>query len=206
MPKGYIKLYRSVLGWQWINDPNTLRLWLQILCTVVWERTEFKGITLEAGQRIASIRRLSEETGLTVRQVRTAKDHLIDTGEVTASDTAYGDLLTVVNWAKFQSQTEPSDTESGTSPDKQTTQKATSERHKNEEDKEIKNNYYFARTHAGARTHDAIKEESGREVRAGIWLPETPPQTAEEKRQCYFMARDTFRAYQRNLKKENDDD
>lgn len=156
MAKGYIKLDRSITEWEWYEDVNTLKLWIHLLCTVMWKRTEHKGVTLEPGQRIASLRKLSEETRLSLRNIRTAKQHLIDTGEVTVSDTPYGDLITVVNWAKFQGDRTQGDTADDTVADSPSTQHVTQDRHKNEEGEEIKNVYYNVRTPA----HDANKEES----------------------------------------------
>lgn len=211
MANGYIKLHRSIIEWGWIDDLNTMRLWLQLLCTVMWERTEYKGITLEPGQRIASLSKLSEETGLSIRQIRTARDHLISTGEVIVGDTAYGSLITVANWAKYQERQEQSDTGNDTTADKRPTRDMTSDRHKNEEGEEDKNIINFAHTPTHARTHDAIKEEKfdvndGREVRPGIWMPNKRPVTDEEKRANFYKVREVFRAYKQELEKENDDD
>lgn len=160
MSNGYIKLHRSILKWEWINDPNTLRLWVHLLCTVNWDHSKYRGIDVSPGQRIVSLTRLAEETNLTVRQVRTAKGHLIDTGEVTATGTPYGDLLTVENWGKYQGSKDENDTESDTAADNQATRNATSDRHAIEEEREEYKNYYSS-AHAPAQAHTraTTKEE-----------------------------------------------
>lgn len=199
MSDGYIKLYRSILGWEWIDDPTTLRLWIQLLCTVNWEARNFKGIEVGPGQRIVSLTQLSKETGMSIRQIRTAKQHLIDTGEVTISDTACGDMFTVTNWAKYQSHDTHTDTASDIEADKQSTHTATRDRHEEEEIKEIKNNYYLARTHAQAHARATTKEErfdvnDGEEVRPGIWIAHQRPVTPEDKRALALKCREVLRA------------
>lgn len=47
-----------------------------------WKETTWHGIQLKPGQFITSLSSLSKETGLTVKQVRTALDHLMKTGEI----------------------------------------------------------------------------------------------------------------------------
>ena len=51
---------------------------------------------------MTSINKLSEETGLTVRQIRTALEHLISTGELTSKSYNKNRIITVVNYEKYQ--------------------------------------------------------------------------------------------------------
>ena len=203
MSDGYIKLNRSILEWEWIDDPNTLRLWIQLLCTVNWAASRYRGIEIGPGQRIASLSKLAKELpGMTVRGIRTAKQHLIDTGSVTVTDTPQGDLITVVNWAKFQASEAGSDTETDTAFDKRVTREVTKDRHEKEEEKEIKNNNNFARTHAHASARASSKEEKGKtfdvddgvEIMPGIWQPNVQPVTPEEKRALALKCREVYRA------------
>ncbi len=215
MSDGFIKLNRSILNWEWIDDPNTLRLWIQLLCTVNWGTSRYRGIELGPGQRIASLSKLAEELpGMSLRSIRTAKQHLIDTGSVTVTDTPYGDVVTVVNWAKYQVQETASDTEIDTGADKAMTRQLTQDRHEKEEREELKNNYYLgAHAHAPATTkEEKPKEEKrafdvndGREVRPGIWFPSVRPVTPEEKRANALKCREVFRAYRAKLEGGHDD-
>lgn len=99
---GWVKLYRSLAKWEWHTDPNTLSLWVHILISVNHEPKKWKGREIEAGQRGVSIAHLAEECGLTIRQTRTALDHLKSTGEVTCETTNKYTVITVVKWADFQ--------------------------------------------------------------------------------------------------------
>lgn len=80
---GFILLHRSILRWEWYGDLNTARLFIHLLLTVNYEPQRWQGIAVERGQRVASMAKLADETGLTVKQVRTALEHLKRTGEVT---------------------------------------------------------------------------------------------------------------------------
>lgn len=102
MKGGYIKTYRSILDWEWFKDRNTLQLWIYILHRVNYEPSRFQGMTIERGQMLESLRTISENTGLTMREVRTALDHLETTHEVTRKTTHYGTLITALKYDVYQ--------------------------------------------------------------------------------------------------------
>lgn len=102
MANGWIKLHRCLTDWEWYDDPNTFRVFMHILLTANHEAKQWHGHTIEAGQKITSVGHLAEETGLSVRNVRTALDHLKATGELTIKPTNKFSLITVENWGKYQ--------------------------------------------------------------------------------------------------------
>ena len=99
---GYIKSYRSILDWEWFKDRNTLQMWIYILHRVNYEPSRFMGMTIERGQMLESYRKMAENTGLTVDQVRTAIKHLTITGEITRQITRHGMLISVVKFSTYQ--------------------------------------------------------------------------------------------------------
>lgn len=105
----YIKIYRSMLDWEWYQDINTCRLFLHMLLKANWKDGKFQGTTVPRGSFISSLPKLSEETKLTVDEIRTALKHLEKTGEVTRQTTNRSSLFTVVNYQLYQgtSQTNP---------------------------------------------------------------------------------------------------
>jgi len=105
---GYIKLYRKFTKWEWYDDLNTCRVFLHLLLTVNYEKMSWRGITVEAGQRICSISKLAEETKLSIQAVRTAISHLQLTNEVTSESTTQYTVFTVINWKKYQEATNES--------------------------------------------------------------------------------------------------
>lgn len=106
MDNSFIKLYRSLLDWEWWDDKNTTRLFLTILLTVNWKDKQWHGMTIKAGELWTSIDHLAKKSGLTPSQTRTAIKKLISTGEITNKTANNGQLITVENWAKFQFQPE----------------------------------------------------------------------------------------------------
>lgn len=104
MNEGFIKLYRSLLKWEWIDEPNVLVLFVHCLLRANYQDTKYHGIDVERGTFITSYSKLSDATGLTVKQVRSALDRLIQTGEVRA-ELGQGKKYTIIrvcNYDKFQ--------------------------------------------------------------------------------------------------------
>ena len=110
---GFILLHRSILRWEWYGDLNTARLFIHLLLTVNYEPQRWQGIAVERGQRVASLAKLADETGLTVKQVRTALEHLKRTGEVTHTATSKYGLFTVNHYDRYQPRGEPEGTRPG---------------------------------------------------------------------------------------------
>lgn len=102
MENGWIKVHRKMTEWEWYQDPNTCRLFLHLLLTVNHKPMKWRGIEVPIGSKITSREKLSQETGLSQRQVRTALSHLESTNEVTKSTTSTHTLITVVNFEKYQ--------------------------------------------------------------------------------------------------------
>ena len=100
--KGFIVLYRQFLDWEWFNDINTCHLFLYFLLRANYQDTEWRGITIKKGQFITSYTKLSEETGLTYKQVRLSLDKLKRTGEVAHEGHSSYSVITIKNWSKFQ--------------------------------------------------------------------------------------------------------
>ena len=109
----YIKIDRKILDWEWYSDINTCRLFLHMLLRANWKDGRFQGAEVPRGSFISSIRKLSEETGLTEREIRTAISHLKTTGEVTSESHTKYTVFTVKNYGSYQS--------TNTQSDKQTT-------------------------------------------------------------------------------------
>lgn len=108
--EGFIKISRKMLSWGWFKDVNTAHLFMYCLMRANYKDAEWKGVKLKRGSFITSLKHMSDETGLTPRQVRTALEHLISTKEVTKYASAKNTVIIVNNYDKFQS----SDKENGT--------------------------------------------------------------------------------------------
>lgn len=116
---GYIKTHRSILDWRWYTNSNTFRLFFHLVLTANYEPKNFETITVQRGQRIASVQKLAEELKISVRSVRTALNHLKSTNEVTIQTTPKYSIITIKNYDMYQSAT------NALTNDRQTTDKQT---------------------------------------------------------------------------------
>ncbi|MBE5798352.1 MAG: hypothetical protein E7321_00165 [Clostridiales bacterium] len=82
MSDGFIKLSRSLLDWDWHDEPKTGYLYIIMLLLANHEETLWRGETLLRGQLLTGRRQLSIASGLTEDEVRTALGHLKKTGHV----------------------------------------------------------------------------------------------------------------------------
>ncbi len=145
--KGFIKIYRSILQWEWWDDINTFRLFVTILIHANWKEKKWHGRTIPRGSMFTSLSSLSKLSGLTPKQVRRSLSKLIETNEVTSERANNGRLVTVINYDFYQSQDENGANERA---DKKADlgqtegkRRATTKEHK--EVKELKNNVVVAR-------------------------------------------------------------
>ena len=103
---GFVSLHRSILKWEWYTDLTTFKLFTHLLLTVNWRDDRWMGHTIKRGQRVCSLNTLAAETGLTEKQIRTATNHLKETGgvasEIIRINRSGCTLYTVINFDKYQ--------------------------------------------------------------------------------------------------------
>ena len=99
---GWIKIHRQILEWEWYSDNNTFRVFLHLILKANHKEKRFKGMELKIGTVITSRDILAIETGLSVRQIRTALDKLKSTNEVTINTSSQGTIIQLVNYKKYQ--------------------------------------------------------------------------------------------------------
>lgn len=99
---GWIKLSRKITKWRWYKDGNTFRLFLHLILTANHEDCDFETITIHRGQRVASRRTLSQETGMSEQEIKTAIKHLISTNEITSVSTRKYTIFTINNYNTYQ--------------------------------------------------------------------------------------------------------
>lgn len=107
----YLKLHRKMLNWGWYDDINTKVVFLHCLLKTNWLPGEWHGIEYKAGEFITSLETLSNETHLSISQVRTAIKHLEMTGEITSKSQGKCRLITVNNWDAYQGSDKEDDKE-----------------------------------------------------------------------------------------------
>lgn len=99
---GFIKISRNILEWEWYSDPCTKSVFIHCILKANWKEKTYKGAKIKRGQFVTSLAALAEETGLSIKNVRTALDHLKTTNELAIETSPKGRIITVKNYAKYQ--------------------------------------------------------------------------------------------------------
>lgn len=100
--QGYIKVFRKLLQWEWYRDQNTKTLFLHLLLVACYRDSRYKGVDIPRGSYAASMNALAQETGMSVKCVRTALEHLQSTGEVAIEATNRFSVIRIVHYDVYQ--------------------------------------------------------------------------------------------------------
>ena len=113
MVEGWIKLHRALLGWEWYDDIPSKVLFIHLLLKCNHADGKYKGRKVLRGQRWTSIGHLSKETGLTVKQIRSAIEKLESTGEIDTQGASDGTMVTVCKYDSYQEIPKPKGKQNG---------------------------------------------------------------------------------------------
>lgn len=98
----WIKIDRNILNWGWYKDTNTKALFIHLLIKANVKPGRFMGIVIKRGELATSYQSLSDETGLTIQNIRTAVNHLKLTGELTVRRQANFSVFSISNYSLYQ--------------------------------------------------------------------------------------------------------
>lgn len=99
---GWVKNHRSIKDWGWYRKPLTAHLFQHLIREVNHKDGEWMGNPVLRGQIITGRKALSEATGLSEQQIRTALKHLESTHEIVTKSTKLHTLITVCNYDIYQ--------------------------------------------------------------------------------------------------------
>lgn len=181
---GYIKLYRSLLDWEWFDDEKTLKVWLYILLMARFSDQKYKGTEVPRGSFVTTIKDMSKKLNMSERSVRTAINHLKSTNELTSKTTNKYTLISVVKYQEFQgdegcydiSSDKQSDKQNDKQSDKQVTnnRQTTDKQLTNQKNKNVKNvnniNNITTTTSIGELLEDADYEILEQKLKPGELL------------------------------------
>lgn len=148
---GYIKLYRSILSWEWYQDVPTFVVFLHLLLTANYEDKHWKGTLIRRGETVTSYAKIAEETGVSYQQARNAVNKLKSTGEITQISTSRYSLIHIVNFDFYQENTTGNETGCEQADGEKSNRQATTP-------KEIKNKEYIKEV--DIKKEKNIKKES----------------------------------------------
>ena len=100
--RGYVKVHRSLMDWEWYDEPNTFRLYMHCLLSANHEEKKWRGITIPKGSFVSSRSKLASELSLSEQNIRTAINHLLSTNDITIKSTSKYTIYTVNNWISSQ--------------------------------------------------------------------------------------------------------
>lgn len=134
--EGWIKLHRQFLNWEWFDSLEMVKLFIFLLLEANHEDGKWHGQTIRRGQILTSFKKLSEETSITERKVRTCLSRMEQTGEIIKKTTQRYTLLTISNYDRYQvneeSVRQTSDTQTTSKRHANDTQTTTNKNDKNE--------------------------------------------------------------------------
>lgn len=101
---GYMKLFRKISEWEWYDDPVTFKVFLHFLITARWQDGSWHGIEIKRGEVLESLPSIAQKNGLTVQNVRTAIQHLLNTNSITIRKAGKCHVYRVSEYEKYQGQ------------------------------------------------------------------------------------------------------
>ena len=107
MHRGFAKLYRKFLDWEWYDDIPCKVLYLHCLLQANHKDKEYRGNLVKRGSFLTSFDKLSKETGLSVKQVRTAQSKL-EPKYLASKRTKLGQTVFVIDFKTYNG--DPEDT------------------------------------------------------------------------------------------------
>lgn len=123
--KGYLRLFRKFIDWEWYDKPATKIIFIHCLLSANYKDKTWQGIKIKKGQFITSLEKLAKSNGLTIRQTRTALNDLQTTQEIDKQTTSRYTIITVKNYHLYQTNdkviSSPKRQTNDTPNDKQTT-------------------------------------------------------------------------------------
>lgn len=97
--EGFVKLGREVEEWEHFKDPNCMLVLIYLIIHAKYTDGEFQGYALHPSDVVYSIKGISNSTGLSDRQVRTALGKLKATGILTSISTSKFSVGSLGKWA-----------------------------------------------------------------------------------------------------------
>lgn len=143
----FIKLDRKLMAWGWKDVPEMVALWIDILMEANCFPNEWHGEVYEEGTFPTSVEKLSINTGLSIRTVRTCLERLKKSGEIDVETTNRGTKIKVVKWAEYQGSDDIVDKPSDKQPtnNRQTTDNQSTTLKESKESKERKESNKYIR-------------------------------------------------------------
>ena len=101
--KGWLKVHRKFLDWEWFDKPEMVQFFFYILLSANYEDKKWHGITVARGQLVTNSCSLKAKLNLSTQQIRTCIARLELSGEITKESTNKYTIITICNYDTYQS-------------------------------------------------------------------------------------------------------
>jgi len=98
----WIKLPRNFQNWRWYKESNMVHLYLYLVMNANLLSENYFDINIRRGEIMISLSRLSTDTNLSIKTLRTCLDRLKRTHEIEYRNLNHGRIIIIVNYDMFQ--------------------------------------------------------------------------------------------------------
>lgn len=98
----FVKLDRNIVKWRWYKNPNTFRVFIHLIINANITDHDFENITVKRGEIATSYESIAKALDLSVKQVRTAIEHLKTTGEVAGKTYPKFQVISILSYDVYQ--------------------------------------------------------------------------------------------------------
>lgn len=100
--EGFVTIHRKILDWEWYSDANVMRVFIHCLLRANYQERSWQGNIIGRGQLVTSVSKLSQELGLTPRQISGALDKLKRTNEIAIKTSNKNTTITICKYDDYQ--------------------------------------------------------------------------------------------------------
>ena len=100
---GWIRLHRRMREWQHYQENSVKAVFIDLLLSVSFEQSWYKGVRIDPGCTPMSIATLEQHTGMSRKSVIHALKVLEESGEITRTMTRNGCITRITNFTEYQS-------------------------------------------------------------------------------------------------------
>ena len=99
--KTWIKLPRSFTSWRWYHESKMVHLFLYLLLQANVKKKDYLSLTIYPGQVVTSLVQIAQDTGLSIRNVRTCLKKLSSTKDIKVKSSNKGTIVSICNFECF---------------------------------------------------------------------------------------------------------
>lgn len=100
--KGFIKLNRKLLEWEWFEDSRVLQVWVYLLIKANHKKVKKRGFVYEKGTLFINHETIENDCKVSRRTLYRVLDKLRKSGCIETKRTQSGLIIKVINYSNYQ--------------------------------------------------------------------------------------------------------